>query len=102
MQAHLDQLAEARSPTIGKLANELDLLSFPAELGGGLAVWHPKGAIVRKVIEDYSRMRHEAGGYEFVFTPHVSNGKLFEQSGHLTWYADGMYPRWRWTTARTT
>src|SRR4029079_13610436 len=60
--------------------------------GGGLAVWHPKGAIVRKLMEDYSRRRHELGGYQFVFTPHLSNGRLFETSGHLGWYADGMYP----------
>ena len=75
-----------------KLAVELDLLSFPHELGGGLAVWHPKGAIVRKLMEDYSRERHEHGGYEFVFTPHLANANLFETSGHLEWYKDGMYP----------
>jgi len=74
------------------LATEMDLLSFPPQLGGGLAVWHPKGAIVRKLIEDYSRERHQAGGYEFVYTPHLANGKLFETSGHLDFYADGMYP----------
>ena len=74
------------------MANELDLLSFPSELGGGLAVWHPKGAIVRKIMEDYSRQRHERGGYEFVFTPHLTKQQLFETSGHLDWYADGMYP----------
>jgi threonyl-tRNA synthetase len=92
LQAHLDQLAEAEKRDHRKLANELDLLSFPHELGGGLAVWHPKGAAVRRIIEDYSRQRHERGGYEFVFTPHLSNGRLFEQSGHLSWYAEGMYP----------
>ena len=92
LQAHLDQLAEAEKRDHRKLANELDLISFPHELGGGLAVWHPKGAIVRRIIEDYSRRRHERGGYEFVFTPHLSNGRLFEQSGHLSWYAEGMYP----------
>jgi threonyl-tRNA synthetase len=89
---HLHQLEEAAKRDHRKLATELDLLSFPHELGGGLAVWHPKGAIVRKLMEDYSRQRHEAGGYEFVFTPHLANGKLFETSGHLEWYADGMYP----------
>ena len=92
LQAHLDQLAEAEKRDHRKLANELDLISFPHELGGGLAVWHPKGAIVRRIIEDYSRRRHEGGGYEFVFTPHLSDGRLFEQSGHLSWYAEGMYP----------
>ena len=92
LQAHLEQLVEAEKRDHRKLANELDLISFPHELGGGLAVWHPKGAIVRRIIEDYSRRRHEAGGYEFVFTPHLSDGRLFEQSGHLSWYAEGMYP----------
>ena len=89
---HLHQLEEAAKRDHRKLATELDLLSFPHELGGGLAVWHPKGAIVRKLMEDYSRTRHEHGGYEFVYTPHFANGKLFETSGHLQWYADGMYP----------
>jgi threonyl-tRNA synthetase len=89
---HLHQLEEALKRDHRKLATELDLLSFPSELGGGLAVWHPKGAIVRKLMEDYSRQRHERGGYDFVFTPHLANGKLFETSGHLQWYADGMYP----------
>ncbi len=89
---HLHQLAEALKRDHRKLATELDLLSFPNELGGGLAVWHPKGAIVRKLMEDYSRTRHEHGGYEFVYTPHLANAKLFETSGHLQWYADGMYP----------
>jgi threonyl-tRNA synthetase len=92
LRAHLDQLAEAEKRDHRKLANELDLISFPHELGGGLAVWHPKGAVVRRIIEDYSRGRHERGGYEFVFTPHLANGHLFEQSGHLSWYAEGMYP----------
>ena len=70
----------------------MDLLSFPAELGGGLAVWHPRGAVVRKIMEDYSRRRHQEGGYEFVYTPHLANANLFAKSGHLGWYADGMYP----------
>jgi threonyl-tRNA synthetase len=89
---YLHRLEEAAKRDHRKLATELDLLSFPAELGGGLAVWHPKGAIVRKLMEDYSRQRHERGGYQFVYTPHLSNGKLFETSGHLGWYAEGMYP----------
>ena len=92
LEDHLHQLEEAAKRDHRKLATELDLLSFPSELGGGLAVWHPKGAIVRKIMEDYSRLRHEQGDYEFVFTPHLANGKLFETSGHLQWYADGMYP----------
>ena len=74
-----------------RLAAELDLLSFPDELGGGLAVWHPRGAIVRKIIEDYSRERHERGGYQFAFSPHIAS-TLWEISGHLDWYADAMYP----------
>jgi len=89
---HLHQLEEAAKRDHRKLATELDLLSFPSMLGGGLAVWHPKGAIVRKLIEDYSRLRHERGGYSFVYTPHLANSKLFETSGHLGFYADGMYP----------
>ncbi|NDB41361.1 MAG: threonine--tRNA ligase [Actinobacteria bacterium] len=75
-----------------RLAVEMDLLSFPQELGGGLAVWHPKGGIVRKLMEDYSRERHQSGGYKFVFTPHLANSHLFETSGHLQFYKDGMYP----------
>jgi len=89
---HLHFLEEAEKRDHRRLAVELDLLSFPEELGGGLAVWHPKGAIVRKLMEDYSRERHARGGYEFVYTPHLSKSKLFETSGHLDWYAEGMYP----------
>jgi threonyl-tRNA synthetase len=92
LDAHLHRLEEAAKRDHRKLANELDLLSFPDELGGGLAVWHPKGAIVRKLMEDYSRERHQSGGYEFVYSPHIANGRLFEASGHLGFYADGMYP----------
>ncbi|MET0458786.1 MAG: threonine--tRNA ligase, partial [Ilumatobacteraceae bacterium] len=92
LKAYLEQLVEAEKRDHRKLAAELDLLSFPSELGGGLAVWHPKGATVRKLMEDYSRQRHHAGGYEFVYTPHLTKAQLFETSGHLDWYADGMYP----------
>ena len=92
LEAHLEMLVEAEKRDHRRLATDLDLLSFPSELGGGLAVWHPKGAIVRKLMEDYSRQRHEDGGYEFVFTPHLTKQQLFETSGHLDWYADGMYP----------
>jgi threonyl-tRNA synthetase len=92
LEAHLHQLAEAEKRDHRRLATELDLLSFPSEIGGGLAVWHPKGAIVRKLMEDYSRTRHQHGGYQFVFTPHLTKAQLFETSGHLTWYAEGMYP----------
>jgi threonyl-tRNA synthetase len=92
LEEHLHRLEEAEKRDHRKLAVELDLLSFPQELGGGLAVWHPKGGIIRKLMEDYSRHRHETGGYEFVFTPHLANANLFETSGHLAWYKDGMYP----------
>ncbi|MDO8391896.1 MAG: threonine--tRNA ligase [Actinomycetota bacterium] len=92
LEEHLHRLEEAEKRDHRKLATELDLLSFPTELGGGLAVWHPKGAIVRKLMEDYSRERHTNGGYQFVFTPHLANANLFETSGHLGWYKDGMYP----------
>ncbi len=89
---HLHRLEEAEKRDHRRLATELDLLSFPQELGGGLAVWHPKGAIVRKLMEDYSRARHQSGGYEFVYTPHLANANLFQTSGHLDFYRDGMYP----------
>ncbi|MFM9138569.1 MAG: threonine--tRNA ligase, partial [Actinomycetota bacterium] len=92
LEEHLTRLEEAEKRDHRKLAVEMDLLSFPAELGGGLAVWHPKGAIVRKLMEDYSRQRHQNGGYQFVFTPHLANANLFETSGHLHFYKDGMYP----------
>jgi threonyl-tRNA synthetase len=92
LKEHLHRLEEAAKRDHRRLANELDLLSFPQELGGGLAVWHPKGAIARKLMEDYSRQRHQDGGYQFVYTPHLANANLFETSGHLGFYADGMYP----------
>jgi threonyl-tRNA synthetase len=92
VKEHLHRLEEAGKRDHRRLANELDLLSFPTELGGGLAVWHPKGAIVRKLMEDYSRQRHQDGDYQFVYTPHLANANLFAQSGHLDFYADGMYP----------
>ncbi len=92
LQEHLTRLEEAEKRDHRKLAVELDLLSFPPLLGAGLAVWHPKGAIVRKLMEDYSRKRHEDGGYQFAYTPHLANAKLFETSGHLGFYKDGMYP----------
>ncbi len=92
LATHLERLEEAAKRDHRRLVTELDLLSFPAELGGGLAVWHPKGSVIRKIMEDYSRDRHEAGGYEFVYTPHLANARLFETSGHLDFYAEGMYP----------
>jgi threonyl-tRNA synthetase len=92
LEEHLVRLEEAAKRDHRKLGVELDLFSFPEELGGGLAVWHPKGALVRKQMEDYSRQRHLDGGYEFAFTPHLSKATLFEKSGHLGFYADSMYP----------
>ncbi|MEI6402663.1 MAG: threonine--tRNA ligase, partial [Actinomycetota bacterium] len=92
LDEHLHRLEEAEKRDHRKLAVELDLLSFPTELGGGLAVWHPKGATIRTLMEDYSRERHTTGGYQFVFTPHLANANLFQTSGHLDFYKDGMYP----------
>ncbi len=92
LQAHLTFLEEAEKRDHRKLGAEMDLFSFPEEIGSGLAVFHPKGGVVRRVMEDYSRKRHEEGGYEFVNTPHITKAALFEKSGHLDWYAEGMYP----------
>ena len=92
MQAYLTFLEEAEKRDHRKLGAELDLFSFPEEIGSGLAVFHPKGGVVRRVMEDYSRKRHEEAGYEFVNTPHVTKAALFEKSGHLDWYAERMYP----------
>ena len=92
LKAHLHRLAEAEKRDHRRLAAELDLVSWPDSLGPGLAVWHPKGALVRKLIEDYSRQRHETGGYDFVYSPHIAKSVLWETSGHLDFYADGMYP----------
>jgi threonyl-tRNA synthetase len=92
LAAHLHRLEEAERRDHRRLGLDLDLFSFPSEIGSGLAVFHPKGGLVRKLMEDYSRARHEAAGYEFVFTPHISKAELFETSGHLDWFADGMFP----------
>jgi threonyl-tRNA synthetase len=89
---YLAMLAEAEKRDHRKLGAELDLFSFPAEIGSGLAVFHPKGGMIRKVMEDYSRQRHEEAGYEFVNTPHITKSTLFETSGHLQWFAEGMFP----------
>jgi len=92
LKAYLTFLEEAERRDHRRLGAELDLFSFPEEIGSGLAVFHPKGGVVRRVMEDYSRKRHEEGGYEFVTTPHITKGALFEKSGHLDWYSEGMYP----------
>ena len=89
---HLERLEQAALRDHRKLGAELDLFSFPDEIGSGLAVFHPKGGIVRRLMEDYSRRRHEEAGYEFVYSPHITKAALFETSGHLDWFADGMFP----------
>jgi threonyl-tRNA synthetase len=92
LEAYLERQAEAERRDHRKIGNDLDLFSFPDEIGSGLAVFHPKGGVIRKAMEDYSRRRHEEEGYEFVYSPHITKGTLFEVSGHLDWYRDGMYP----------
>ncbi len=92
LKAHLERLEEAAKRDHRRLGAELDLFSFPDEIGSGLAVFHPKGGIIRRVMEDYSRAQHEAAGYEFVYSPHITKSNLFETSGHLAWYAEGMFP----------
>ena len=92
LDGYLEMLAEAEKRDHRRLGNELDLFSFPEEIGSGLAVFHPKGGIVRQAMEDYSRRRHTEEGYEFVYSPHLTKAALFETSGHLQWYAEGMYP----------
>ena len=89
---HLHRLEEAERRDHRRLGAELDLFSFPPEIGSGLAVFHPKGGIIRRLMEDYSRRRHDEAGYQFVNTPHIAKSELFETSGHLDWYAEGMYP----------
>lgn len=92
LKAYLDRIAEAERRDHRKLGNELDLFSFPEEIGSGLAVFHPKGGIIRMEMEEYSRRRHVQAGYSFVNSPHITKEQLFQISGHLDWYADGMYP----------
>jgi threonyl-tRNA synthetase len=92
LNGYLEMLAEAEKRDHRKLGQELDLFSFPEEIGSGLAVFHPKGGIIRRAMEDYSRKRHEEEVYEFVYSPHITKAALFETSGHLEWYAEGMYP----------
>ena len=92
LDAYLHLLEEAEKRDHRRLGAELDLFSFPEEIGSGLAVFHPKGGIIRRAMEDYSRRRHEEEDYQFVYSPHLTKAALFETSGHLQWYADGMYP----------
>ncbi|PTT65405.1 threonine--tRNA ligase [Arthrobacter sp. HMWF013] len=92
LKAYQERIAEAERRDHRKLGVELDLFSFPDELGSGLPVFHPKGGIIRKEMEDYSRQRHVEAGYEFVYTPHITKGHLYEVSGHLDWYKEGMFP----------
>jgi len=90
--AYLSMLAEAEKRDHRRLGAELDLFSFPTEIGSGLPVFHPKGGMVRKIMEDYSRRAHEAAGYQFVNTPHITKSELFEISGHLDWFGENIYP----------
>jgi threonyl-tRNA synthetase len=92
LEKHLELIEEAQRRDHRKLGAELDLFSFPDEIGSGLAVFHPKGGIVRRELEDYSRRKHTEAGYQFVNTPHITKAQLFHTSGHLDWYADGMFP----------
>jgi threonyl-tRNA synthetase len=92
LDEHLHRLEEAERRDHRKLGVELDLFSFPEEIGSGLAVFHPKGALVRRIMEEYSRQRHEESGYDFVNSPHITKEALFQISGHLDWFADGMFP----------
>jgi threonyl-tRNA synthetase len=92
LDAYLQLLIEAEKRDHRRLGAELDLFSFPEEVGSGLAVFHPKGGIIRRAMEDYSRQRHEAEDYQFVYSPHLTKATLFETSGHLDWYSEGMYP----------
>ncbi len=92
LAAHLHRLEEAAKRDHRKLASELGLVSWNEKVGPGLALWHPKGAVVRRAMEDYSRVRHERGGYEFVYTPHIGKADLWETSGHLDFYKESMYP----------
>jgi threonyl-tRNA synthetase len=92
LAAHLHRLEEAERRDHRVLGADLDLFSFPDEIGSGLAVFHPRGGTVRRLMEDYSRRRHVEAGYEFVNSPHIAKAELFETSGHLDWFADGMYP----------
>ena len=92
LNAYLELLAEAEKRDHRRLGQELDLFSFPEEIGSGLAVFHPKGGIIRRAMEDYSRKRHEEESYEFVYSPHLTKAALFQKSGHLDWYSEGMYP----------
>jgi len=92
LRAHQARLEEAAKRDHRKIGAELDLFSFPEEIGSGLAVFHPKGGVIRMEMENYSRQRHAAAGYEFVNSPHITKSNLFMTSGHLQWYADGMFP----------
>lgn len=101
LDRHLEFIEEAQRRDHRKLGVELDLFSFPDEIGSGLAVFHPKGGIVRRELEDYSRRKHTEAGYQFVNSPHITKAQLFHTSGHLDWYADGMFPRCTSTRSTT-
>lgn len=95
LRDYTERLEEAHKRDHRRLGAELDLFSFPEEIGSGLPVFHPRGGVIRRTMEDYSRKRHEEGGYEFVYSPHITKQNLFETSGHLAWYKDGMFPPMR-------
>ncbi|MDR2373541.1 MAG: threonine--tRNA ligase [Bifidobacteriaceae bacterium] len=101
LKDHTERLAEAERRDHRKLGAELDLFSFPEEIGSGLAVFHPKGGIIRQEMEEYSRRRHIEGDYDFVYSPHITKARLYELSGHIDWYADAMYPPMRVDEERT-
>jgi threonyl-tRNA synthetase len=92
LEAHLTRLEEAEKRDHRRLGTELDLFSFPQKLGAGLAVWHPKGGMLRKIVEDHSRELHQRFGFDFVFSPHIGKEDLWQTSGHLDFYAENMYP----------
>ncbi|MWJ84607.1 threonine--tRNA ligase [Clavibacter michiganensis subsp. michiganensis] len=100
LRAYQGRIEEALKRDHRRLGAELDLFSFPDEIGSGLAVFHPKGGIIRREMEDYSRRRHETAGYEFVYSPHITKSNLFETSGHLDFYKDGMFPAMHLDEAR--
>ena len=102
LKNYLAFLEEAEKRDHRKIGAELDLFSFPDEIGSGLAVFHPKGGIIRREMENYSRRRHEEAGYSFVNSPHITKEDLFQTSGHLQWFADGMFPPMEMEGSRTT
>ncbi len=102
LEEHLHRIEEAERRDHRKLGRDLDLYSFPDEIGSGLPVFHPKGGVIKRAMEDYVRQRHIDEGFEYVGTPHIAKEGLFHTSGHLPYYGDGMFPPWTWTAWTTT